>query len=83
MPPDASEPTGRWAIAGIDVAVVVEVSSARPRRELPDVSIVISEGCATVRGIVERPEEQEALSRFALSLEGVDVVENCVQLPTA
>ncbi len=51
------------------------------RAELADVTVAVEDGVAVLRGIVESPARQLELQRRALSLAGVEQVENLVQLP--
>ncbi len=53
------------------------------RAELADVTVAVEKGVAVLRGIVESPSRQLELERRALSLDGVQQVENLVQLPAA
>jgi osmotically-inducible protein OsmY len=53
------------------------------RAELADVSVDVEDGVAVLRGIVDSPARQLELERRALSLDGVQTVENLVQLPSA
>ena len=53
------------------------------RAELADVTVLVEDGVAVLRGIVESPARQLELERRALSIDGVEQVENLVQLPAA
>jgi osmotically-inducible protein OsmY len=53
------------------------------RAELADVTVLVEDGVAVLRGIVESPARQLELERRAMSIDGVEQVENLVQLPCA
>jgi osmotically-inducible protein OsmY len=53
------------------------------RAELADVTVDVEDGVAVLRGIVDNPARQLELERRALSIDGVETVENLVQLPSA
>ena len=53
------------------------------RAELADVTVEVEDRVAVLRGIVDSPARQLELERRALSIDGVEEVENLVQLPSA
>lgn len=50
---------------------------------LADVRVVVHDGVAVLRGVVEEPRLLEEAARLASALDGVDAIENEIGLPSA
>jgi BON domain-containing protein len=87
VPPSQTQRGFVMAMPGNSRAMAVHATDAAlvsyDRAELADVTVDVEDGVAVLRGIVDNPTRRLELERRAFSIDGVEAVENLVQLPSA
>lgn len=72
---------------GVDAPLEDEAGSSLSElvdgKGLADVRVVLRDGVALLRGVVEEPRLREQAARLASALDGVDAIENEIGLPSA